>query len=88
MVCAATILNVFLLSGNQGGVQGNNYSVGNGSKFNCPCLHAEYNHRKNINPISYTAWLDNHALTFKSTTTKYYFVEKSSILHTFLNFGC
>jgi hypothetical protein len=29
IVYAATILNVFLLSGNQGGVQGNNYTVGN-----------------------------------------------------------
>jgi hypothetical protein len=39
-----------------------------------------------VNPILHTAWLNNHALTLKSNTAKYYFGEKSSILHTFLKF--
>jgi hypothetical protein len=38
-----------------------------------------------FNPILHTAWFDNHALTLKSNTAKYYFGEKSSFLHTFLN---
>jgi hypothetical protein len=37
-----------------------------------------------LNPILHTAWLNNHALTLKSNTAKYYFGEKSSFLHTFL----
>jgi hypothetical protein len=36
-----------------------------------------------FNSILYT---DNHALTLKSNTAKYYFVENSSFLHTFLKF--
>jgi hypothetical protein len=31
-----------------------------------------------LNPILYTAWLNNHALTLKSNTAKYYFDEKTS----------
>jgi hypothetical protein len=87
IVYAATILKFFLLSGNQGGVQGNNnYSVGNESKFNCLIA---CNHLKNTNPISHTAWLGNHAPTFKSTTENYYFFgEKYSFLHTILKFSC
>ncbi len=38
------------------------------------------------NPILYTAWLDNHAMTLKSNSAKYYFHEKSRFLHTFLKF--
>jgi hypothetical protein len=41
-----------------------------------------------VHPILHTAWLDNHALTLKSNTAKYYFGEKSSFLHTFLIFRC
>jgi hypothetical protein len=41
-----------------------------------------------INPILHTAWLDNHALTLKSNSAKYYFHEKSSFLHTFLKYCC
>jgi hypothetical protein len=37
-----------------------------------------------FNPILHTTWLNNHALTLKRNTAKYYFGEKSSILHTFL----
>jgi hypothetical protein len=35
-----------------------------------------------FNPILHTTWLNNHALTLKSNTAKYYFGEKSSFLHT------
>jgi hypothetical protein len=35
-------------------------------------------------PVLHTAWLNNHALTLKRSTAKYYFGEKSSFLHTFL----
>ncbi len=38
----------------------------------------------NLNPILYTVWLENHALTFKSNAANYYFGEKSSFLQTFL----
>ncbi len=41
-----------------------------------------------FNPILHTAWLDNHALTLKSNSAKYYFHEKSRFLHTFLKFCC
>ncbi len=41
-----------------------------------------------FNPILHTAWLNNHALTLKRNTAKYYFGEKSSFLHTFLNICC
>jgi hypothetical protein len=41
-----------------------------------------------FNPILHTAWLDNHALTLKSNSAKYYFQEKSRFLHTFLKFCC
>ncbi len=41
-----------------------------------------------FNPILHTAWLDNHALTLKRNAAKYYFGEKSSFLHTFLNICC
>ncbi len=44
--------------------------------------------QEELNPILHTAWLNNHALTLKSNTAKYYFGEKSSFLHTFLNFCC
>jgi hypothetical protein len=30
-----------------------------------------------FNPILHTAWLENHALTLKSNSAKYYFYEKS-----------
>ncbi len=40
----------------------------------------------NFNPILHIAWLNNHALTLKSNTAKYYFGEKSSFLHTVLKF--
>jgi hypothetical protein len=39
-------------------------------------------------PILYTAWLNNHALTLKRNTAKYYYGEKSSFLHTFLKLCC
>ncbi len=32
-------------------------------------------------------WLESHALTLKNNTAKYYFGEKSSILHTFIKFS-
>ena len=38
--------------------------------------------------ILHIAWLNNHALTLKRNTTKYYFGEKSSFLHTFLKICC
>ncbi len=38
--------------------------------------------------VLHTAWLDNHALTLKSNSAKYYFYEKSRFLHTFLKFCC
>ncbi len=41
-----------------------------------------------FNPILHTAWLDNHALTLKRNSAKYYFHEKSKFLHTFLKFCC
>jgi hypothetical protein len=41
-----------------------------------------------INPILHTAWLDNHALTLKISSAKYYFYEKYRFLHTFLKFCC
>ncbi len=41
-----------------------------------------------FNPILHTAWLDNHALTLKSNSAKYYFHEKSRFLYTFLKFCC
>jgi hypothetical protein len=41
-----------------------------------------------FNPILHTAWLNNHALTLKRNTEKYYFGEKSSFLHTFLKICC
>jgi hypothetical protein len=44
--------------------------------------------QEKLNPILHTAWLNNHALTLKSNTAKYYFCEKSSFLHTFLKFCC
>ncbi len=43
---------------------------------------------RSLNPILHTAWLDNHALTLKSNSAKYYFYEKSRFLHTFLKFCC
>jgi hypothetical protein len=39
-----------------------------------------------LNPILHTAWLDNHALTLKRNSAKYYIHEKSRFLHTFLKF--
>ncbi len=51
------------------------------SRFNL--IHPRYS-----NPILYTAWLDNHALTLKSDTAKNYFGEKSSFLHTLLKIYC
>jgi hypothetical protein len=41
-----------------------------------------------FNPILHIAWLDNHALTLKSNSAKYYFNKKSRFLHTFLKFCC
>ncbi len=41
-----------------------------------------------INPILHTAWLDNHALTSKRNSAKYYYHEKSRFLYTFLKFCC
>jgi hypothetical protein len=41
-----------------------------------------------LNPVLYTAWLNNYALTLKRNTVKYYFGEKSSFLHTFLKVCC
>jgi hypothetical protein len=38
-----------------------------------------------FNTILHTAWLNNHALTLKRNTEKYYFGEKFNFLHTFLN---
>jgi hypothetical protein len=40
--------------------------------------------KHSFNPILHIASLDNHALTSKSNTAKYYFGGKSSFLHTFL----
>jgi hypothetical protein len=37
-----------------------------------------------FNPILHTLWLESHALTLKNNTARYYFDEKSSFLHTFL----
>jgi hypothetical protein len=34
-----------------------------------------------LSPILHTAWLDNHALTLKRNTAKYYFGEKSSFAY-------
>jgi hypothetical protein len=34
-----------------------------------------------LNPILHTACLYNHALTLKGTTSKFYYGEKSSVLH-------
>jgi hypothetical protein len=48
-------------------------------------FHEEYSH---FNPILHTAWLNNHALTLKRNTAKYYFGEKCSFLHTFLKICC
>jgi hypothetical protein len=42
----------------------------------------------NVSPILHTAWLDNHALTLKRNSAKYYFHKKSKFLHTFLKFCC
>jgi hypothetical protein len=39
-----------------------------------------------INPSLHTTWLKNHALTLKKNTAKYYFGEKSRIMHTVLKF--
>jgi hypothetical protein len=41
-----------------------------------------------VNPILHTTWLNNHALTLKRNTAKYYFGEKYSFLHTFLKISC
>jgi hypothetical protein len=41
----------------------------------------------NFNPILHTTWLESHALTLKNNTAKNYFSEKSSFLHTLLNFS-
>jgi hypothetical protein len=41
-----------------------------------------------FNPILPTTCSDNHALTLKRKTAKYYFDEKSSYLHTFQIFFC
>jgi hypothetical protein len=35
-----------------------------------------------LNPILHTAWLNNHALTLKSNSAKYYIHVKSRFLHT------
>jgi hypothetical protein len=43
---------------------------------------------ESITPILHTVWLNNHALTLKRNTAKYYFGEKSSFLHTFLKICC
>jgi hypothetical protein len=42
---------------------------------------SSYHH---LNPILHTAWLDNHALTLKRNTEKYYFFEKSSQFFAYL----
>jgi hypothetical protein len=34
-----------------------------------------------LNPILHTAWINNHALTLKGGSSKFYFGEKSSFLH-------
>jgi hypothetical protein len=49
-----------------------------------PALHLQ----RTFNPILHTAWLNIHALTLKRNTAKYYFGEKSSVLHTFLKICC
>jgi hypothetical protein len=41
-----------------------------------------------LNPILHTKWLENHALTLKRNTPRYYLAEKSSFLHTFLKLCC
>jgi hypothetical protein len=48
----------------------------------------EHHHERSLNPILHTPWLNNHALTLKRNTAKYYFGEKSSVLHTFLSICC
>jgi hypothetical protein len=50
--------------------------------------HGKYSRDTILNTILHTAWLDNHALTLKSNTAKYYSGEKSSFLHTFLKCCC
>jgi hypothetical protein len=56
----------------------------------CPCPTVQMYNCYNLffNPILHTAWLNNHALTLKRNTAKYYFGEKSSCLHTFLKICC
>ncbi len=49
-------------------------------------LNHQLRHPKTLNPILHTAWLDNHALTFKRNTAKYYFHQKSRFLLTFVIF--
>ena len=34
-----------------------------------------------LNSILHTAWLNKHALTLKGNTSKFYYGEKSSVLH-------
>jgi hypothetical protein len=41
-----------------------------------------------VNPILHTAWLDNHALTLKRNTAKYFFGEKFNFLHIYLPKTC
>jgi hypothetical protein len=48
----------------------------------------QINSRQFLNPILHTAWLNNHALTLKRNTAKYYFSEKATFLHTFLKICC
>ncbi len=58
------------------------------SLLNCCYLSRAPAFQPFVTPILHSAWLNNHALTLKSNTAKYYFGEKSSFLHTFLKFCC
>ncbi len=62
-------------------------SFGIYSQLACYCRQWQSKLPNLVNPISYTAWLGNHALTLKSNSAKYYFGEKSSFMHTFLKFS-
>ena len=46
----------------------------------------DWEKKSGFNPLLHTAWLDNHALTMKSNTEKYYYGKKSSVLHIPLKF--
>jgi hypothetical protein len=62
------------------------------SHFICPHRPASWAGSRATSPvfnsILHTAWLNDHALTLKRNTAKYYSDEKSSFLHTFQKICC